>query len=294
MDTSVLDWNDIAVVLALARHGSMSAAARGLGVDVSTVSRRLAAAEAALRTRLFIRDHRGYRPTDAGAVFVAHAERVQGAVRALETETRAEAEDIAGPVSITAADALFDQWLVERLPELARAHPRLQIRLVADDHNLSFTRREADLALRLAQPTQDAALLMRKLGAIGFSVYCGAHCKPVPRSRWGSQPWVAYGEELAGVPEMRWLARLRPAPQRRLQASSATTLIRACQAGLGLALLPGFCGERSGLRRLSARPELHRDLWLLSHRDAARIRRFRVVGDWLAQAFEADRKAFAG
>jgi DNA-binding transcriptional LysR family regulator len=294
MAASALDWNDIDLVLALARHGSMTAAARGLGVDVSTVSRRLAAAEAALGTRLFIRDHRGYRPTDAGAVFAAHAERVQGAVRALEAETRAEAEEIAGPVAITAAGALFDQWLVERLPELTRVHPRLQIRLIADDHNLSFMRREADLALRLAQPTQDAALLMRKLGTIGFSVYSGARAKPVPRERWGSRPWLAYGDELSAVPEMQWLARLNPVPQRRVQSSSATTLIHACRAGLGLALLPDFCGARNGLRRLSAKPELHRDVWLLSHRDAAKIRRFRVVGDWLARAFEADRRAFAG
>jgi len=294
MEPSRLDWNDIALLLALARGRSMSAAARSLKVDVSTVSRRLAAAEEAIGTRLFIRGAQGYQATDAGAVFLRHAGQVQGAVRALETETRAEAEGVGGLVTITAVGALFDDWLVGRLPGLTQRYPRLRVRLIADDHNLSFTRREADFALRVAQPTQDAALLMRKLGAVGFAVYCGARLKPPPRSKWAAQPWLAYDEALAGVPEMQWLEQLAP-PQRLLQASNVGTLIRACQAGLGLALLPCFCADRAGgLRRLSARPELHRDIWLLSHRDAAKIRRFRVVGDWLAQAWEADRRTLDG
>ena len=88
----------------------------------------------------------------------------------------------------------------------------------------------------MAQPTQDAALLMRKLGTVGFAVYCSAKTRPPPRAKWAAQPWLAYNEELAGVPEMQWLDQLDP-PQRLLQASDMSTLIRACQAGLGLALL---------------------------------------------------------
>jgi DNA-binding transcriptional LysR family regulator len=293
MIPSELDWNDIPLLLALARSGSMSAAARSLGIDVSTVSRRVAAAETALQTPLFIRSHRGYQPTDAGAVFIARAEQVQGEVQALVLETRAEAEGIRGPVRITAVDALFDYWLVERLPALLQRQPDLQLRLIADDGNLSFTRREADLALRLARPTRDAALVMRKLGDIDMAVFAGAQYAPIRREQWGEQPWLTYGDELSGVPEMQWLARMNPAPNRVVQVSSATTLVRACEAGLGLALLPGFVGTAVGLRRLSDAAELHRELWLLSHRDATSIKRFRVVADWLHQAFEADRQALS-
>ncbi len=293
MNPSDLDWNDIPLLLALARSGSMSAAARSLGVDVSTVSRRVAAAEAALQTPLFIRSTRGYQPTDAGAVFIARAEQVQGEVQTLVLETRAEAEGIHGTVRITAVDTLFDYWLVERLPALLRLHPQLRIQLIADDGNLSFTRREADFALRLARPTRDAALLMRKLGQIGMAVYAGKAFDGVPRAQWGAQPWLAYNDELSGLPEMQWLARLSPAPRRVVQVSSATTLVHACKAGLGLALLPSFIADAAGLHRLSGGPELHRDLWLLSHRDTASIKRFRAVADWLQQAFETDRTALA-
>lgn len=289
-----LDWNDIPLMLSLARAGSMSSAARELGVDVSTISRRVAAVEAVLQTRLFIRSNRGYEPTDAGAVFMARAENVIGEVRAMLTETRAEAEGISGPVRITGVNALFDHWLVRRLPDLLTLHPNLRFELLGENANLSFTRREADFALRLAQPTEDAALVMRRLGDIGFGVYGAPRFEGLGPEQWGSQPWLSYRDDLSALPEMRWLAQLRPQPTRVLRVSNVTTLIEACEKGLGLALLPWLIGETPKLRRLSARPELRRDLWLLGHRDAARIKRFKVVSDWLHQAFAADMAVLSG
>ncbi|WP_428313274.1 LysR family transcriptional regulator [Hydrocarboniphaga sp.] len=289
-----LDWNDIPLMLSLARTGSMSAAARDLGVDVSTISRRVAAVEAALNTRLFIRSNLGYQATDAGAVFIARAEQIVGDMQALQLETRAEAEGIGGTVRLTAVNALFDHWLMAHLPSLLQQHPQLQIKLISSDSNLSFTRREADFALRLAQPTQDAALLMRKLGEVGMAVYASQRFAGVSCEHWSAQPWLAYDDELATMPEMQWLAQLQPAPRQVLKASNVGTLLRACEAGLGLALLPCIIGEKHGLKRLSAAPELHRELWLLSHRDAAKIRRFRAVGDWLVEAFEMDSRRLRG
>ncbi len=295
MGTSALDWNDIPLLLALARAGSMSAAARELGVDVSTISRRVSAVEAAMGTRLFIRSNRGYEPTSAGAVFIERAARAAGEVQALQAETRAEGEGISGTVRITAVDALFDHWLVSRLPRLLQRHPGLDLQLVPDDHNLSFTRREADFALRVAQPTQDAALMMRKVASAGFAVYGVPALAESPREQWGAQPWLGYGDERAGLPESRWLAQLQPPPRRVVGVNSVSTLIAACEAGMGLALLPCiFADTRKALRRHGTAPELHREIWLLNHRDAAHIRRFRAVADWLAEQFEEDAARFAG
>lgn len=294
MSAPELDWNDIPLMLGLARAGSMSAAARDLSVDVSTISRRVAAVEATLGTRLFIRNHLGYQPTDAGKVFIARAEQIGGDVQTLLLETRAEAEGISGPVRLTAVNVLFDHWLITRLPALLELHPQLQLQLITSDSNLSFTRREADFALRMAQPTRDAALLMRKLGEIGMGVYGGGRFAAVPRAAWGEQPWLAYNDELSALPEMQWLAQLQPAPRQVLKVSNVSTLVRACEAGLGLALLPWVIAESQGLKRLSTAPELHRGLWLLSHRDAAKIKRFRAVSEWLQRVFEADAQRLAG
>ncbi|MFA9216520.1 MAG: LysR family transcriptional regulator [Sphingomonadaceae bacterium] len=279
------DWNDIPLILDLARSGSMSATGRRLGLDGSTISRRIAAAEKALKLRLFIRDTTGYQLTDAGQVFVEHGEAVYGNVQSMLQASSQEADATAGPVRVTAIDFLFDYWLVEHLPALHAQHPHLQLFLQAENSNLSFTRREADFALRLGQPGDDAALLMRKLGDLSFAVYGGAQYAQLGPEQWGEQAWLTYDDTLSTLPEMRWVARLQPQPLQLLRLNSLSTMVRACRAGLGLALLPCLMGEQPGLHRLSAGIEVRRELWLLSHRDAASIARFQAVAAWLTELY---------
>lgn len=287
------DWNDIPILLALARHGSLSAAGRSLGVDPSTMSRRLVAAEAALQTRLFIRDNSGYQPTDAGLAFIDYGERILGDVQSMLLEARSEASAISGSVSITSIDFLFSHWLVQHMPQLSRTYPNLQLQLIPANRALSFTRREADFALRLARPQDDAALVMRKVADIGFAVYAATAFSQLPPEDWPQQPWLAYGEELDETPEMQWLRGFAPNASYALRASSVTTLTHACETGLGMALLPCILGERNGLVRLSG-PVVAREIWLLSHRDAGRIGRFQAVGNWLRDIFEQDAALFSG
>lgn len=287
------DWNDIPLVLALARSGSMSAAGRQLGVDASTISRRVAAAEKALNLRLFTRATTGYQLTDAGQVFVERGEAVYGSVQSMLLASTREAETIAGSVRISAIDFLFDHWLVKHVGALCARHPALEVNLVADNQNVSFARREADFALRLAPPADDAAVLMRRLGEIGWAVYGAPAYAGVPREAWGSQPWIALEEALAHVPEMRWLARLTPRPRQPLRVNSLSTMVNACRAGAGMALLPCIVGADEGLLRLSG-AEVTRELWLLSHRDAVSIGRFKLVALWLAQLFDDSRAALCG
>lgn len=288
-----LDWNDIPLLLALAENGNMSQTARLLGLDVSTVSRRVAAAERALGLRVFIREPGGYKATDAGRVFVSHAEAIYDRVQTMLLDTRAEAEGMTGPVRLTAVDVLFSHWLAPRLPALLQEHPGLQMQLIAGNHDVSFARREADLAIRLARPNQDASLRMRKVGELGFAVYGMRRRVPLAREQWAEQPWLAYGEELARLPEMQWLHRL--GPKRLVRVSSVATMVHACESGVGLALLPCVVGDRiGGLVRLDPTPVLYRDLWLLSHRDAGQVARFRYVAAWLAQLFAADAAALRG
>ncbi|MGQ0700594.1 MAG: LysR substrate-binding domain-containing protein [Panacagrimonas sp.] len=170
---------------------------------------------------------------------------------------------------------------MSHLPVLLASHAELQIRLIADNRNLSFMRGEADLALRAGRPDGDAALVMRKLGEIDFYVYGVAQYAGAVRERWPSLPWLGYDEDLAGTPETGWLHNFVENARPVLQASNVGTLARACVAGLGLALLPPLVAEPHGLVRLSSHPELRREIWLLAHRDAARLRRFSVVSDWI-------------
>lgn len=283
------DWNDIPLILALARTGSMSATGRELGLDGSTVSRRIAAAEKALNLRLFSRDTTRWHVTEPGQVFVEYGEAVYGNVQSMLLASTREADTIAGPVRLSAIDFLFDHWLVRHLPEFAARHPHVEMQLLADSQNISFTRREADFALRLAQPVDDAAVLMRRLGEIGWSVYGAPRFVGLTREQWNTQPWIAHEEAKAHLPEMRWLARLDPKPRIALRVNSLSTMVQACRAGAGLALLPCIIEGSDGLVRLSDRAEVFRELWLLSHRDAGAIGRFKVVAAWLAQLYEDSR-----
>lgn len=288
-----IDWNDIPLLLKLADTGSMSQAGRMLGLDASTVSRRVAAAEKALKVRLFIRDPTGYRATDAGRVFLAHAEAVHDRVQAMLVDTRAQAEGVCGTVNITAIDVLFTHWLVHHLSGLLEAHPALQVNLMGHNRDLSFTRREADLAIRLNRPKEDAALRMRKVGELGLAVYGTGPYADLPREQWPGATWLAYPAKLSRQPEMQWLDQLqlrRPL----VRMSSVSMILRACAEGAGVALLPCIAADRAGLKRLQPEPILRRELWLLNHRDAGHIARFRVVADWLQSLFAAEAAALSG
>jgi DNA-binding transcriptional LysR family regulator len=283
------DWNDIPVLVALAHSGSMRTTARRLGVDTSTISRRVAAAEKALKTRLFVRGPDGYKPTDAGRAFLSGAEGIEGSIHALLSDTSRDAEAVTGAVRLTSVDVVLYEWLIPRLSELRRLHPELELRAIADNHVLSFTRGEADLAIRVARPREDAAIVMRRISAIGMAVYGNAQYGRTGRSRWSNTPWIAFDEDLADSAESKWLTKNVPGYRPSFRCSSMSGVIRACEAGLGLALLPCFAAARSdSLVRLSAAPEFQRDLYLLSHRQTGKIRRFKVVVDWIAALAQRD------
>lgn len=289
-----VDWNDIPLLLAIARERQLRAASGHLGVDSSTVSRRLAAAEERLQTRLFVRDPEGYKPTDAGRAFVEKAEEIERLVVSLFSVTKSTGEEVSGTVRITSVDALLNDWLTARLPKLLDLYPNLEIRLTAEHRNLSFTRSEADIGLRLARPAEDAAIVMRRVGHFGLAIYGAARFRDVSQEQWNDVPWITYNDDLADVPQMRWLRTVAPRAVSHFRSSSTPILLEACEAGLGLALLPCISARNRNLVRLTPGTVHERELWLLAHRDTANIRRFRVVSDWLAAQVAEDEPLLAG
>ncbi|MFJ1470004.1 LysR family transcriptional regulator [Massilia orientalis] len=285
---AAFDWNDIPLILALARGGSIATAARELGIDASTVSRRLGAAERRLKAKLFARDRGGLRLTEAGTAFVERAAPLAGNVHGMLLAASGADTALAGTVRISAIDFLFDHWLLAHLAALQARHPGLDVELQGNNGNVSFGRHEADLALRLARSGDEAVLTARRIGTVGWAVFGAPAFAGLVRADWGSRPWVVYDATLSHLPEMRWIAREVPMAARRVRTGSLSTMVQACRAGLGLALLPCILDCEPGLVRLDARVEVRRELWLASHRDAVGTRRIRVVGDWLAALCAAD------
>lgn len=164
-----MDWNDLRFVLAVARTGTLSAAARRLRVNQTTVMRRLAAAEAALGARLFDRIDGELRATEAGRTALARGDEVEQAFDALERTIGGRDAKIAGRVRVTAVPILANHLLVPAFPKLGARHPTLQLEMIAEPRNLDLTAREADIALRLARP-QTGTMLMRRIGDLGYAV----------------------------------------------------------------------------------------------------------------------------
>jgi DNA-binding transcriptional LysR family regulator len=200
----------------------------------------------------------------------------------------------AGTLRITAIDFLFDHWLLAHLPALQARYPGLDLELLGDNRNVSFGRHEADLALRLARPGDEAALAARRLGTIGWAVFSAPSFGASGRAGWGGQPWIVYDGGLSHLPEMRWIAREVPAAARRVRTDSLSTMVQACRAGLGLALLPCLLDGDPGLVRVDDRIQVRRELWLAGHRDAVATPRVRAVGDWLAALCVADAARLCG
>lgn len=279
-----VDWNDLRYLLAVARAGTLAGAARRLAVDQTTVARRLAAAEAALGARLFDRAEGRLHPTEAGRAALVRAAEVEQAVEALERGVAGSDAAVAGIVRVTAVPILANHLLVPALPRLLDAHPGLRLELIADPRNLHLSRREADIALRLARPAQGTALA-RRAGRVDYAVYARRDAGAA------SLPWVAYEDGSSHLPPARWIAEADGGGAARLRVNDAETILQAVRAGIGRSLLPCFVGDRDpALRRAEGGAVLlSREAWLLVHPEIRSHARIRAVLAWIETLLPACR-----
>ena len=289
MDPSLGDWDDLRYLLAVGRAGSLSGAARQLGVNHSTVFRRLGALEARLGVRLFERLPGGYVATAAGEDLLRGAERIES--EALELGRRLAGRDLSlsGSLRLTAPDDVAERLLMAPLAGYRRSYPEISLEVVIDNRMLSLTKREADVALRpSARPPE--VLVGRRIGPLASALYGTDDMAPE------TGPWIAW-EEGGGPPDVaRWVER-HVAPERIVyRSNSMLHLLAACRAGVGAALLPCFLADPDpALRRLAPPdPALSTELWLLTHPDLRRSARVRALLDFLFDALKPMRTRLAG
>lgn len=294
-----LEWGDLRLFLAIVRAGSLTAAARRLGVDQSTVSRRLAALESAVGTRLLERTTGGYRATTAGERLLPAAERLEVEAFACERALSGLESRVEGTVRLTATEGIGTAFVAPALRELHEAYPSLGVELLLDSRTLSLSRREADLALRLARP-RHPGLVARRLTEVASALYASsrylaARGRPAGGKGLVGHAVLAYDESLAEVPEYRWLATYASRAERVLRTNSVLVQLQAARAGLGLALLPCYLAEGAGLERvLPVAAGVRRELWLVVHADLQRTARIRAVMAFLADLARQRAWWFAG
>jgi DNA-binding transcriptional LysR family regulator len=277
-----LDWHDLRYVLAVARERALAPAARALRVNETTISRRIARAELALGSQLFHRTRGRLLPTEIGQRVIQHAERIEAEVDTLGDVATGIDSRAAGSVRLTSNPLLVNRLLVPAVGELSASHPMLRLELIAEPRNLSLTKREADLALRLARPDKEQRVIARRIGDLAFAVYG----PPGRRSR--TLPWIALDDTMAHLPNAAWIARAmqeESAGSPLLTTNDTDTILHSISAGLGKSLLPCVVADRDpGVVRLSGKaPVLTRELWLLVHPEIKHLARIRAVVAWLEQ-----------
>ena len=168
----MFDWGDLAYLLAVARGGSHAAAARTLGVDSTTVGRRLASLEAGLGARVLQRSPSGWAPTEAGAELVARAERIEADLANAESVLRGADRRVSGLVRVSGGDGILHYLVAPALPALRERHPDVVVELRPDTRVVDLARREADVAIRLSAETSPATVC-RRVPPLAMGVYAG-------------------------------------------------------------------------------------------------------------------------
>jgi DNA-binding transcriptional LysR family regulator len=284
------DWQDVRVFVALARHGSLSAAARILSVNHATIARRLHSLEESLGEKLVERRPEGYVLTAAGAHALEAATDMEQAAQVLG---RGAADGMpSGIVRIASSPGLSGGFLVSRLPALAMRYPSLDIDLAPALRSVSLERHEADIAIRFDKP-KDGDIIARPLTTVGYGFYGTKEaCDAVQAG--GDPVFIGFNEADAHISAASWLSQHFPRARVAFRAKDQFLQSIAARTGAGLALLPHYIGRADRLLGVcdlgSVPPSL--EVFLLTRRRDRSAAAIRVIADELIELFRREHQLF--
>lgn len=294
------DWDDLRFFLAVARSGRLTAAARRLGADHATVSRRITSLEESLKAKLFERRPQGYALTGHGEQLLAKAESMETEALAIQSEIGGADMALSGTVRIGAPDGFGASFLAPRLSSLAKAYPGLELQLIAMPRLLSLSKREADVAITLAPP-KEGKVVARKLCDYRLGLYAS-------RDYLDSMPPIAapedlfahrivgYIDDLIFTPELDYLDEVAKGLRAQIQSSSVLAQMNAVAAGAGIGVIHHFMVP-SEPRLVPVLPEtvsITRSFWLLVHADLKEVARVRAIVDFIVREAKASRSLLMG
>ncbi|GAA2848276.1 LysR family transcriptional regulator [Aminobacter aminovorans] len=297
------DWNELRLVLAVARAGSLTLAAPLLGIDHSTVFRRLNALEQRLAVRVFERLPGGiYQLTLAGERMAAAAERMEDEALALARDIAGADGRLSGRLRVTSSETLAYSRLTTHLAAFRAVHPGIVVELAIENRILSLSRREADVALRPIRP-KEGDLWGRKLSSVAWTLFASQDYLDVHGGmiecpdKLDGRAMVGWEETVGGIMAADWLDRNVPADNVVYRTNSLVNQSVAARAGIGLALLPCYLGDgEPGLVRALAEPieELAGELWIVTHSDLKGTARVRAFFDVVGEGLVRERELFEG
>lgn len=283
-------WDHLRFVLAVSQEGTLTGAAKALGVDQTTVTRRLREFERRLEMKLFEGLRGGVQLTPAGEAFANAAADVEERLLTLGRHVAASGGEVAGSIRLTISHLLAATW-IDEFHRFSRRYPRLQLELVVDDGFRNLTRREADVALRrIAAPPEH--LVGRKLSAVADAIYGASALQQCPIEE---LPWIGWAPGTAPSVLEEARAQYSPGQSFSMYASSMLVLMEAARRGHTALLLSCAVGDADpGLVRLTEPMLSDKPLWVLTHPDLRQSPRVRALVDHLADFVHSQRDALTG
>jgi len=292
-----MTWDDLRFFLELVRLKRLSHVGRKLGVDHTTVARRIEQLEQALSCRLFESTAHGYVPTEAGRHLVVHAESIENSIALLQEEAQGQGVRVSGIVRIGAPEGFGSTFLAPRLAALIADHPELDIELLTLPRFPNLAAREADIIVTL-DPPQHGRYIASRLTDFAYGLYATKHYLKRHSAIRGmadlaDHVLVGYIDELLLSPQLRYLDALVPNHRMRLASSGMLAQLAAVRAGVGLGVLAHYLAAGTGLvRLLPAEAAWKRTFWLATHADWYRLRRVRAVWDFMRRIVDAEQPLF--
>lgn len=278
------DWDHVRTFLGVVDAGSVSAAARAMQVEHTTVARRIDALELQLGLRLFDRLPRGWALTAEAQAIIPAARAVETHMFALLSAAQAEVP-LAGTVRVSAPPALVSCLLARALPAALARHPQISLELLAESRTTDVLRREADIAIRYRKP-EAPGLVARSLATVSYALYAAPRYA-AQRKRDGAWSFLGFDASLKDTPHAIWLERHAQGQRVAMRSNDLQALAAAARDGLGAAILPSYVAQHvRGLERLDVPCPVQRKLWLVMHEDVRRSPRVRATADALAAVFE--------
>lgn len=293
-----LSWSALRDFLTVAESGSLSEAARRLGVSQPTLTRRMAALETELEAELFRRSSQGLELTEAGEAVLAPARRMDQEAQALELAVTGSDRALAGTVRITATEGLAVEWLTPSLGTFREAHPHIDLEILVRNTSLNVLRREADIAIRLGRP-QQMDLVTRRIGSLvlglyGSRSYLERAGTPQSHAELAAHQGVAFDERDVYTGAGTWLERSLGGAHVVYRANTLAAQRAAIRAGLGIGGQSCFIADRDPeLVRVLPEVEVRLEIWLVTHPGLKRSARIRAVYDFLVERLLASQELFA-
>jgi DNA-binding transcriptional LysR family regulator len=273
-----MEWSDLRVFLAIAREGTLGAAARKLGQTQPTMGRRLRALEAATGQTLFQRTAEGFVLTDEGTAVLGHAERIEEEALAFERRLAGADAQLEGLLRLSSSEWFGSIVLAPILAEFGRRHPQVVVELLTDARIYSLPRREADLVFRI-QPFDEPEVISRRLLHIPYALY-GPAAGDLPHLGDGAGLRViTMDAAFAEMPDAVWLQRRLPRATVAYRSNNRQVQAQLCAQGAGLAVLPRPLGDATpGVVAVPLdQPPPGRDTFIGYHRDLRRLTRLREL-----------------